>query len=223
MNKTAAQELLTIFPAFQSLPSAMQIQFMQEAECLTVPKGKTLFESGAPCLMYPLVLNGSIRVVSISEQGRELLLYRVLPGELCIISTSCILGQSSYPVTGMSESDLLLVGLSAALFNTLLTHESFRAFVFSVFSDRISGLMQLIEAVAFLHLDQRLAALLLTKGREIHITHQALADELGSIRELISRLLRRFEDQGMVALHREFIQIVDVDALQAIAKAPSLK
>ena len=75
----------------------------------------------------------------------------------------------------------------------------------------------MIEAVAFLHLDRRLAALLLTKGREIRTTHQALADELGSIRELISRLLRRFEDRGIVALHRERIQILDVDALQSIA------
>jgi CRP/FNR family transcriptional regulator, anaerobic regulatory protein len=217
MNEAAAQELLTRFPVFQSLPSAMQIQLMNEAECLTVPRGKALFNSGSPCSIYPLVIKGSIRVVSISEEGRELLLYRVLPGELCIITSSCMLGQSSYPATGMSDSDLSLVGLSVPLFNTLLTHESFRVFVFNVFSDRISGLMQLIEAVAFLHLDRRLAALLLTKGREIRTTHQALADELGSIRELISRLLRRFEDRGIVALHRERIQILDVDALQLIS------
>jgi CRP/FNR family transcriptional regulator, anaerobic regulatory protein len=218
MNKAAAEKLLAVFPILQSLPSAMQIQVMDEAECSIVPTGKILFDIGSPCLVYPLLLDGSIRVISISEQGRELLLYRVLPGELCIISSSCMLGNSAYPVVGISESELSLVTLSPALFNTLLTQELFRVFIFSIFSERISGLMQLIEAVAFLRLDRRLAALLSTKGLEIHTTHQELADELGSIRELISRLLRRFEDRGIVALHRERIQIVDIEALQSISK-----
>lgn len=218
MDEAAAQKLFAVFPVFQSLPSVMQTQLIHEAEFLTVSGNKILFDRFSLCLTYPLILCGSLRVVSISEQGRELLLYRVLPGELCIISSSCMLGRSSYPATGISETDLSLVTLSKALFNRLLTHETFRVFIFSIFSDRITDLMQLIEAVTFLHLDQRLAALLLTKGNEIHVTHQQLADELGSIRELISRLLRRFEEQGVVALRRQCIHILDVDALRLIAQ-----
>lgn len=219
MDRAVAEELVKVFPVFQTLPVDLQQQVMREADCLTIPAGTTLFDRSNPCTLYPLLISGSIRVITISEQGRELLLYRVLPGGLCIISSSCMLGKTVYPATGLSETDLSMVALPTGLFNTLLTHEAFRTFIFSIFSDRIRDLMQLVEAVTFLRLDQRLAALLLTKGQEIHTTHQKLADELGSVRELISRLLRRFEDQGMVALHREYIQILDVAALQAIAKS----
>jgi CRP/FNR family transcriptional regulator, anaerobic regulatory protein len=218
MDEAAAEKLYTMFPVFQSLPSWIQAQLTQEAEYLTILRNQILFDSNNPCSSYPLLLSGSLRVVSISDQGRELLLYRVLPGELCIISSSCMLGQSSYPATGISETDLSLVGIPSTLFKELLTYEIFRIFIFSTFSERMSELMQLVEAVAFLRLDQRLAALLLTKGQEIHLTHQQLADELGSLRELISRLLRRFEDQGAIALQRQCIQILNVDLLRSIAR-----
>jgi CRP/FNR family transcriptional regulator, anaerobic regulatory protein len=186
-----------------------------------VSPGETLFSKDTPCQIFPLLLSGSIRVVSISEQGRELLLYRLQPGELCVISSSCMLGCSAYPATGISESNLELVTLSSKLFSSLLVYEPFRVFVFSIFGERIKSLMQLVEEVAFQHLDQRLAALLLTKGREISTTHQQLADELGSIRELVSRLLRRFENQGIVSLQRERIQILDADALRFIPRSYS--
>lgn len=218
MDATAAVKLVNTFPVLATLPVSVQQQLLQEADHVTVGKDQVLFDQASPCLMYPLLLDGSIRVVSMSEQGRELLLYRVRPGELCIISSSCMLGKATYPATGISESELSLVVLPALLFNTLLTETAFREFVFETFSDRLSDLMQLVEAVTFLRLDQRLAALLLTKGQEIHTTHQKLADELGSVRELISRLLKRFEAQGMIALQREYIQILDLKALQAIAR-----
>jgi CRP/FNR family transcriptional regulator, anaerobic regulatory protein len=219
MDKITSQKLFSLFPVLQSLPSLLQLQLDHQAEYLTFPQGKTLFDSGTLCKAFPLLLSGSIRVASISGQGRELLLYRLQPGELCIMSSSCMLGCSSYPATGISESELGIVMLSTDLFNSLLVHEPFRVLVFSIFGERIRSLMQLVEEVAFLRLDQRLAALLLTKGREIRTTHQQLADELGSIRELVSRLLRRFEDQGIVSLQRERIQILDIDALRFIPKS----
>jgi CRP/FNR family transcriptional regulator, anaerobic regulatory protein len=221
MDKITAEKLLSSFPSLRSLPPALQLQFDCEAKYVKVAHSKTLFSKGTPCQMFPLLLSGSIRVVSMSEQGRELLLYRLQPGNLCVISSSCMLGHSSYPATGISESNLELVMLSSELFNSLLVYEPFRVFIFSIFGERIRSLLQLVEEVAFQRLDQRLAALLLTKGREISTTHQQLADELGSIRELVSRLLRRFEDQGIVSLQRERIQILDADALRFIPRSYS--
>jgi CRP/FNR family transcriptional regulator, anaerobic regulatory protein len=219
MDKITAQKLFSLFPVLQSLPPHLRFQLDRQAEYLTFPQGKTLFDSGTLCQAFPLLLSGSIRVVSISEQGRELLLYRLQPGELCIMSSSCMLGYSSYSATGVSESELGLMMLPTNLFNALLEYEPFRILIFSFFGERIRSLMQLVEEVAFHRLDQRLATLLLTKGEEIRTTHQQLADELGSIRELVSRLLRRFEDQGIVSLQRERIQILDVDALRFIPKS----
>jgi CRP/FNR family transcriptional regulator, anaerobic regulatory protein len=221
MDKITAQKLFSLFPSLKSLPPTLKMQLDREAKYVMVSHSEILFNSGTPCQMFPLLLSGSIRVVSMSDQGRELLLYRLQPGNLCVISSSCMLGCSSYPATGISESDLELVMLSSDLFNSLLVYEPFRVLVFSVFGERIRSLMQLVEEVAFQRLDQRLAALLLTKGREIRTTHQQLADELGSIRELVSRLLKRFEDQGIVSLQRERIQILDADALRFIPRSCS--
>ncbi len=143
MDKITSQKLFSLFPVLQSLPSPLQLQLEHQAEYLTFPHGKTLFDNGTLCKAFPLLLSGSIRVASISEQGRELLLYRLQPGELCIMSSSCMLGRSSYPATGMSESELGIVMLSTDLFNSLLVHEPFRVFVFSIFGERIRSLMQL--------------------------------------------------------------------------------
>ncbi len=118
----------------------------------------------------------------------------------------------------MAETDVVAVALPQPVFGRLISdQEPFRNYVFSLFSERIAELMQLVEAVAFQRLDQRLAALLLGKGKVVHTTHQALADELGSVREIVSRLLKTFAEQGLVSLSRENIEIVDAGGLRRIA------
>ena len=160
---------------------------------------------------------GSIRVSKTSANGRELPLYRVTPGETCVISSSCLLGNEDYNARGIAETETEMVMLPQADFNALLAEPAFRGFVFHLFADRIADLMQLIEEVAFHKLDQRLATLLLGKGRLVHTTHQHLADELGSVREIISRLLKGFAAQGLVKLSREQVEILDPAGLRRIA------
>ncbi len=103
------------------------------------------------------------------------------------------------------------------LFDEMLAEPAFRDFIFSLFSERMADLMQLVEEVAFHKLDQRLAALLLGKGRVVRASHQQLADELGSVREMVSRLLKRFEDQGLVRLGREQVEVLDPAGLRRAA------
>ena len=185
----------------------------------TVPKGTVLFDEHSPCQAFPMVLNGSVRVVKSAPSGRELQLYRVLPGESCILSTGCMMGNAPYSATGIAEVDLTLVALPPHFFHKLLSeHAPFRNYVFGLFTERITELMQLVEAVAFHKLDQRLAALLLGKGRIVHTTHQQLADELGSVREIVSRLLKTFAERGLVSLGREEIELTDPPALRQIAE-----
>lgn len=209
--------LFELYPFLQELPEGLRTRLAAAIQPMTVPAGTVLFDEHQPCRGFPFVLAGSIRVVKLAANGRELPLYKVLPGESCIITSSCLLGHADYNARGVTESDTTLVLLPRALFDEMLRETGFRDFVFELFAERIAELMQLVEEVAFRKLDQRLANLLLGKGRQLHTTHQHLADELGSVREMVSRLLKGFADQGLVRLGREQIEILDPAGLRRIA------
>lgn len=209
--------LTSLYPILGNLPKPLQARLDSEMCQMEVPAGTVLFDEQQPCQGFPLLLTGAIRVVKLAANGRELPLYRVLPGESCIITSSCLLGHADYNARGLAESDTTLVLLPRILFHELLAQGVFRDFVFHLFAERIAELMQLVEEVAFRKLDQRLANLLLGKGRQLHVTHQQLADELGSVREMVSRLLKGFADQRLVQLGREQIEILDPAGLRKIA------
>jgi CRP/FNR family transcriptional regulator len=214
-----ADQLKLLYPAFASMSDQALERVLASAVVRTVPAGTVLFDEQSPCQAFPMVVEGSVRVVKSAPSGRELQLYRVLPGESCILSTGCMLGNAPYSARGIAESELTIVALPPPLFHELIAeHEPFRSYVFGLFSERITELMQLVEAVAFHKLDQRLAALLLGKGKTIHTTHQHLADELGSVREIVSRLLKSFAEQGAVSIGREEIEIVNPTILRRVAQ-----
>jgi len=209
--------LLALYPILESLEPVARSRLLEAVQILRLPAGTVLFDERQACQGFPLILEGAVRVVKASASGRELPLYRVTPGETCVITTSCLVGQAAYSARGTAESDLLLVFLPAGEFAALLAEPAFRDFVFHLFSARVAELMQLVEEVAFQKLDQRLAALLLGKGKLVRATHQQLADELGSVREIVSRLLKGFATQKFVALGREQIEILDASGLRQIA------
>jgi CRP/FNR family transcriptional regulator len=202
----------------RELPAADHAELLATASVMRLPAGTVMFDENQPCQGFPLLLSGNIRVIKAAPNGRELQLYRVMPGESCILTSSCLLGNTRYHARGIAEQALEMVLLPAGAFHTLLgKQDSFRSYVFHLFSDRLTDLMQLVSAVAFQKLDQRLANLLVSKTSPIHATHQSLADELGSAREIVSRLLKGFAEQGWVKLGREQIDITDVVALKRFA------
>ncbi len=205
------------YPMVAALPPSARERLLGGARWVRVPAGSLLFDDLQACEGFPFVIEGSVRVLKCAPNGRELPLYRVAPGETCIISSSCLLGHEDYNARGIAESDTELMLLARPVFDELLAEPAFRDFVFHLFAERIGILMQLIEEVAFQRLDQRLAALLLGKGRVLHVTHQQLADELGSVREFVSRLLKGFAAQGLVRLSREQIEILDPAGLRKLA------
>jgi CRP/FNR family transcriptional regulator len=209
--------LAPLYPVIAGLPDVLQRRLDSELQLLTVPAGTVLFDELQPCRGFPFVLAGSIRVVKAAANGRELPLYRVSPGESCIITSSCLLGHVNYNARGTAEVETTLGLLPPALFETLLGERLFRDFIFQLFAERMADLMQLVEEVAFRKLDQRLANLLLGKGRMVYATHQQLADELGSVREMVSRLLKGFAEQGMVRLGREQVEIIEPARLREVA------
>ena len=185
-----------------------------------MPAGSVLFSAHQPCSGFPLVLEGSVRVSKSAPNGREILLYRVEPGESCILSGSCLLGRSEYSASGIAETDVEVLVIPPPLFNELmLQHEPFRQYVFGMYAMRLSDVMELVEEVAFRKLDTRLAQLLVQRGPVVLETHQKLADELGSVREIVTRLLRSFEQRGWVRLERERITVLDPQALSSFAQA----
>jgi len=218
LDSDTQSRLLQQYPMLRELPAADQAELLATAGVMHLPAGMVVFDENQPCQGFPLLLSGNIRVIKAAPNGRELQLYRVMPGESCILTSSCLLGNTRYHARGIAEQALEMVLLPASAFHTLLgKQEAFRGYVFHLFSDRLTDLMQLVSAVAFQKLDQRLANLLISKPGPIHSTHQALADELGSAREIVSRLLKGFAEQGWVKLGREQIDITDVAALKRFA------
>jgi CRP/FNR family transcriptional regulator len=214
-----SEKILDLYPALAGLPGDRLSALLQPKAVMQVPAGTRIFAEHQPCQGFPLLLEGSIKVVKQAASGRELMLYRVAPGGSCIITSSCLLGHSDYNARGIAESPLSMLLLPGSVFGQLMIdHAPFRDFVFHLFAERIGELMQLVEEVAFARLDQRLARLLLARNDSVlNVTHQQLADELGSVREIVSRLLKGFAAQGLVSLGREHLTITDRPRLQEIA------
>jgi CRP/FNR family transcriptional regulator len=209
------------FPPLAGLAAEEQALLAAQARVLTLPAGSRLFGPGdAPAAML-LVLKGRARVTHMSEQGRELVLYRLEPGESCVLTTACLLAGEDYMATGLAETEVQALAIPRALFAELLARSAaFRDFVFTALSRRMTGIFRSIADVAFARLDVRLAERLLAlagAGAEIATTHQRLAAELGSAREVISRQLTRFEGQGWIAVRRGRISLVNRTALTRLA------
>lgn len=218
LSPDTVARLRVAYPVLAALPAA-------EAALLTAPglqhlsvaAGTRLFDEGAQCQGFPLLLGGAVRVARGSAGGRQLELYRVTAGETCVVSTASLVQGQGLSARGDTTEATELVLVSQAVFERWCEVGAFRRHVFGMFASRLADLMALAEAVAFQRLDQRLAQALLGRGATILATHQALADELGTVREIVSRLLNRFERQGWVSLGRERIEIVDASALRAVA------
>ena len=207
-----------LYPALAHVVPALA-ELGPTAGPITVPAGSVLFSENAPCQGFPLLLAGEIKVSRHSSDGRSLELYRVVPGELCLVSSACLFRSQPLSAHGVTTKATTLLLIAPPVFNQWLETPAFRNEVLGLFAERMADLTGLIDAVAFHRLDQRLAAALLGRGQELAITHQTLADELGTVREIVSRLLRRFEREGWVTLSRERIHISDSAALRAVAAA----
>jgi CRP/FNR family transcriptional regulator len=213
------QALLERFPVFASLPGDRLDAVLAAATLRQVGAGTRLFEPAMPCTGFPLLLDGSVRVSKVSPGGREIVLYRVGPGEGCVLSGSCLLGQVDYGAEGVAETDVTLLTLPPPAFDELILHHPpFRRFVFEMAGARLAEVMELVDEVAFKRLDTRLARLLVQRGPVVQATHQSLADELGSVRVFVSRLLRGFEERGWVRLERERVTVLDAKALVEFSK-----
>jgi len=220
MKKAERQRLISNYPVLAQLPEPLLKEIEQKAVAVSAPAGRQLFAEGAACTHFPLLVDGVIRAAKCGPDGQEVLLYRLNPGETCVITVVALLGSMPYPAMASAETDLTFYGVPRELFLSLVLKSSpFRTFVFAFLSQRMAHLMALIDDVVFRRLDQRLAASLLLLGEPITVTHQKLAEELGTTRECVTRTLGALEDRGYVRLGRKRIEILDRGALKRLHRA----
>jgi CRP/FNR family transcriptional regulator len=222
MKAETSTEWLRAFPALAAVTDPAWLRIAATAQLIRLPAGQAAFRPGDACENYVMVASGTIRVQKVAESGREIVLYRVEPGETCVLTTSCLLGGARYPAEGVTESEVEAAVLPIARFHeAVAASDGFRRFVFASLGERLSDLMVLVEAIAFGRVDARLAERLLALGGsngQIATTHQSLAAELGTAREVVSRLLKEFERHGWLALTRGRIELKDRAALQRVCK-----
>ena len=211
----------TLYPALASVSPPLS-HLGAAALPITVAAGTMLFGERQPCKGFPLVLEGEIRVSRASADGRALELYRVGPGELCLVSSACLFRAEPLMANGVTTRPTQLILIPPDVFRGWLESPDFRNLVLGLFAERMADLTTLVDAIAFHRLDQRLATALLGHGPELAVTHQALAQDLGTVREIVTRLLRRFEREGWVELSRERIRILDSAALRTHARGTAV-
>ncbi|HPX89432.1 MAG TPA: Crp/Fnr family transcriptional regulator [Methylophilaceae bacterium] len=214
-------EWLSLFPELAQLDQHAKEILAKFARIVEAPIGTIGYREGMPCGAYVMRLAGKSRVYKMSTSGREILLYRVGAGETCVITTTCLLGDSDYPASTIVEEPIRDVLIPANAFHQLMIDSAvFRKFVMTNYGALISDLIVLLDEVAFHSLNARLAKVLLdANNATITRTHQQIADELGTAREVVSRQLKRLELKGAVSLGRGHIEITDRKTLEKMALA----
>jgi len=212
-----AGEILGKFEFYRTADSRMRSAVQENAAMATLSAGDFYFHEGDVCSHIALVGQGSIRVFKCGESGREITLYHVMAGQTCILTAACVLANKHYPASARAESDTEAVLFPANVFRDwVATNDLLRRFVFETLAERMADVMTLIEEVTFSKMDKRLAAYLLQRFthdgmavRVINETHENIAAELGTAREVVSRLLKDFERRRAIELGRGRIILQD--------------
>ncbi len=215
------QRFLAAAPAFARLDARLAARVREAAQWVRLPGERAVFRPGDPCRAFLAVVEGRVRVGTISEDGHELHFYDVEPGQFCVLTINCVLGHTGYAAHGVTEGDVEAVAVPAPLFERLVAEsDAFRRAVFELLGRRLDDMVRLVGAVAFHRLDRRLAARLLELGASggvVTRTHQSLAADLGTAREIVSRLVGTFARRGLVRTARGRIEILDREGLEHLA------
>ena len=211
------------FPGLGRLSEDLRATLERDSQVVALPAASRIYGPGKAPESYILMLEGTVRVQQVSESGRELVLYRVAAGESCVLTTACLMGYEDYLAEAVAETDIRAVAIPRAIFDDLMARSGeFRRFVFTAFSARVTSLFRIIDEVAFSRMDIRLAQKLLQLSHgsaSLSVTQQQLASELGTAREVVSRILSEFHRRGWVSSTRGNIAIDDRPGLEKLAQS----
>lgn len=215
------QDWISRFPGLSRLDASVRDMLTHRSDVITIPQGVTIFGPGKAPENLLFLLSGTVRVQQVSEQGREIVLYRVHAGESCVLTNACVLAYEEYTAEGIAETTLEVAAIPKAVFDEMISQSKvFREFVFFAYSKRITELFHVIEEIAFQRMDIRIAEKLLVlmgQDGQIHTTHQQMAAEIGTAREVVSRQLNEFQRRGWIRLSRGVIEIADIKALEHLS------
>ena len=206
-------------PILQRADAPLINELKRAAQFAKIPAGHDVFVDGDRVDSIALLISGVVRVYKIGETGREITLYRFGLGQSCILTANAILSQKSFPAIATVEEDAEAVMIPADVFRDWVNrYDLWREFVFDLLSERLSTVMAVVDEVVFKRMDRRVASLLLKQAKEqnpISITHQEIAAELGSSREVISRILEDFSKEELIESGRGTIEILDLEGLES--------
>jgi CRP/FNR family transcriptional regulator len=218
------REMLSKLPFYSLAPTELQHAIAEAAALVRLNAGDYFLREGDSCAHFAVLLSGRMRVFKLGENGHEITLYQVGAGDACPLNVSCILSDRTVPAMAMVEESVEALVIPAPTFRRWMAqHEALRTFVYQMFADRLTEVMSLVEEVAFKRMDQRLARrvhdLLSQDGAmrgSVEITHAELASDLGTAREVVSRLLKEFERLGAITLSRGKISVKNAALLREL-------
>jgi CRP/FNR family transcriptional regulator len=221
MDNEAFSRLIEAFPFLGKGDEALRREIMENASIVRIPQGEYIFFEGDKCIQLALVIKGTVRVYKSTESGHEITLYRLGRGDSCILTASCIYADSNFPAVVVTEDDVEAAVVPAPVFRRWVDeYPAWRDYLFSLLSRRLADVIATVEEVAFRRMDVRIAEFLLGNrvdtSQRVVKTHQEIARELGTSREVVSRILKHMELKKIVALHRGYIEITDAGQLKKI-------
>lgn len=222
IDENKLKELIKSYPVINEAGLELKEQLNQYAIIKKIPAGESIFLENDTCTFFALLLSGRVRVFKEGESGREVTLYRFEKGESCILTMSCILSDSLYPAIAIAEEDSEAFLIPAQVFREWMNRfDAWRKYVFEILAKRLSAVIMVVEEVAFRRVDSRIAELLLSKTdkeENVHLTHQQIASEIGSSREVVTRILKDFEHEKLITLSRGIINLLNKDGLRKKSK-----
>lgn len=217
-------DLSTHFPIWDKLTPAQQKIISQSSQSRSVPRGTVLHNGSVDCLGLLLILSGQLRAYIISDEGREITLYRLFERDACIFSASCVMSNIQFEVIIEAEKDSDVIVLPPHIYKKLMEESAVVAnFSNQIMGSRFTEVMWLIEQIMWKSFDKRLAAFLVEESildntDALKITHEKIANHLGTAREVVTRMLRYFQSEGLVKLSRGTIELTDKKRLEEISE-----
>lgn len=211
------------FPIWDKLEPAQQDRLLDSLIARKVEKGTVIHNGSMDCTGLLVVESGQLRAYILSDEGREITLYRLFDRDICLLSASCMIRSIQFDVTVVAEKDTRLWVIPAEVYKGVMESSAPAAnFTNELMATRFTDVMWLIEQIMWKSLDKRLAAFLLEEAaiegsNELKITHEAIANHIGSHREVITRMLRYFQGEGLVRLSRGTVAILDEERLKSLA------
>ncbi len=218
-NRQQQSRLSQQFPLLGNVAPEFRQKFFRSATLVSIAAGQTIASEGSECAQLALVFTGTVRVYKLAASGREITLYRVGQGDSCVLTASCIMSETPFPAIAETETDVEAVIIPSRQASEWMSESKpWSAFIFGLVSRRLAEVITVLESVAFHRMDERIAAYLIAmaaQGATVNMTHHKIAADLGSTREVVSRILKGFEEKGWVTGARGKLTINNLPGLQA--------